>query len=70
MFFKIGVLKNSPIFSGKHLWWNLFFNKAPYISVFSLNARKYGPEKLRIGTIFTQCMGERKHVFWQHLVSV
>ena len=27
----------------------------PYFPVFSPNAGKYGPEKLRIGTLFTQC---------------
>ena len=27
MLFKIGVLKNFPIFTGKHLCWSLFFNK-------------------------------------------
>ena len=27
---------------------------APYLSVFSLNAGKFGPEKLRIRTLFTQ----------------
>ena len=27
----------------------------PYLSVFSLNAGKYGPEKLRIRTLMTQC---------------
>ena len=27
-----------------------------YLSVFSPNAGKYGPEKLRIGTLFTQCI--------------
>ena len=26
-----------------------------YLSVFSLNARKYGPEKLRIRALFTKC---------------
>ena len=30
---------------------------AKYISVFSPNAGKYGLEKLRIGTLFTQCTG-------------
>ena len=28
--------------------------RTPYLSLFSLNARKYGPEKLRIRTFFTQ----------------
>ena len=28
----------------------------PYLSVFSPNAGKYGPEKLRIRTLFTQCL--------------
>ena len=27
MFFKIGVLKNSANFTGKHLRWSFFFNK-------------------------------------------
>ena len=26
----------------------------PYFPVFGLNTEKYGPEKLRIGTLFTQ----------------
>ena len=34
----------------------------PYLSVFSLNAGKYGPEKLRIRTLFTQC----KEVIFSH----
>ena len=28
----------------------------PYLTVFSPNAGKYGPEKLRIRTLFTQCL--------------
>ena len=36
-----------------------FHEKCPYLkffwSVFSPNAGKYGPEKLRIRTLFTQC---------------
>ena len=28
----------------------------PYLSVFSPNAGKYGPEKLRTWTLFTQCL--------------
>ena len=27
MFFKIGVLKNFAIFTGKHPWWSLFLIK-------------------------------------------
>ena len=30
MFFKIGVLKNFAIFTGKHLCWGLFFNRVPF----------------------------------------
>ena len=29
---------------------------APHLSAFSRNAGKYGPEKLRIRTLFTQCL--------------
>ena len=29
--------------------------KAPYLSVFSPNAGEYGPEKLQMQTLFTQC---------------
>ena len=28
----------------------------PYLSVFSPNAGKYGPEKFQIRTLFTQCL--------------
>ena len=31
----------------------------PYLSIFSPNTGKYGPEKLRIRTLFTQCIGTR-----------
>ena len=31
-------------------------NKEEYLSVLSLNARKYGPEKLRIWGLFRQCL--------------
>ena len=31
-----------------------------YLSVFSPNAGKYGPEKLRIRTLFTKCFYYRK----------
>ena len=34
-----------------HLDWD-----TPYLSVFSQNAGKYGPEKLLIRTLFTQCL--------------
>ena len=33
-------------------------NKEEYLSVLSLNARKYGPEKLRIWGLFRQCQGK------------
>ena len=32
----------------------------PYLSVFSPNGRKYGPEKLQIRTLSTQCKFGRK----------
>ena len=31
-----------------------------YLSVFRPNVRKYGPEKLRIRTLFTQCKSQRR----------
>ena len=34
---------------------------APYLSVFSPNAEKFGPEKLRIRTLFTQWRDSRKY---------
>ena len=34
-----------------------------YLSIFSLNARKYRPEKLRIRTFFTQCHSVQKLPF-------
>ena len=34
---------------------------APYLSVFSPNGRKFGPEKLRIRTLFTQWRDSRKY---------
>ena len=70
IFFKKVVPKNSPIFPGKHLRWNLFSNKASYLSVFSPNAGKSGAEKVRIRTLFTQWTGHKKPVIWHHLVSV
>ena len=36
MFFKIGVLKNLTIFSGKHLSWNLFLIKFQALSPITL----------------------------------
>ena len=35
VFCKKGVLKNFKIFTGKHLWWSLFFNKVTLTQVFS-----------------------------------
>ena len=35
--------------------WDCIWRDTPYLSVFSLNVRKCGPEKLQIRTIFTQC---------------
>ena len=35
-------------------FWSVFFS-ATYLSVFSLNAGKYGPENFQIRTLFTQC---------------
>ena len=37
-----------------HLDW--IRRDTPYLSVFSPNAGNYGPEKLRIQTLFTQCL--------------
>ena len=37
-----------------HLDW--IWEDTLYLSVFSQNARKYGPEKLQIRTFFTQCL--------------
>ena len=34
--------------------------KCPYSKLFSPNAGKYGPEQLRIRTLFTQCIWNRK----------
>ena len=37
------------------VFWSVFSRiRTPYLSLFSPNARKYGPEKLRIRTFFTQ----------------
>ena len=38
-------------------FWSLFSSiRTEYLSVFCPNARKYGPEKFRIRTLFKQCM--------------
>ena len=37
------------------LCWDWIWRVTPYLSVFIPNARKYGPEKLSIRTIITQC---------------
>ena len=34
MFFKIGVLKYFAILTGKHLYWNVFFNKVAGLDSF------------------------------------
>ena len=47
MFFKIGVLKNFPNFTGKHLCWSLFFIRVQFIkkglqdSYFPVNIAKF-----------------------------
>ena len=38
----------------------LFWSNTEYLSIFSPNARKNGPEKLRIQTLFPQCNGKCK----------
>ena len=38
----------------------------PYLSVFSPNPGKYGPEKLRIRTLFTQCFFNKDSHFTRH----
>ena len=54
--FKLGLQVSSGIPSRIHLLnsYHSLREKCPYLSVFSLNAGKYGPEKLRIRTLFTQ----------------
>ena len=43
-------------FSGRiFLCWDWIWRVTPILSVFIPNARKYGPEKLSIRTIITQC---------------
>ena len=42
-------------FSYSEFFWSVFSIQTDYLSVFSLNVGKYGPEKLRITTLFTQC---------------
>ena len=50
---KIISLKENLISKSNFL--NSEFKIQKYLSVFSPNAGKYGPEKLRIRTLFTQC---------------
>ena len=48
MFFKIGVLKNYAIFTGKHLCWNLFL-----INLQALRCRPEGDSKKRgLNTVY------------------
>ena len=51
-------------------FWSVFFRiltdtNARYLSIFSPNTGKYGPEKLRIRTFFTQCCPNRFY-FYRH----
>ena len=39
----------------RSFFWSVF---SRIRTVFSLNAGKYGPEKIRIWTLFTQCLGQ------------
>ena len=53
-------------------FWSVFFRiltdtNARYLSIFSPNMGKYGPEKLRIRTFFTQCCPNRFYFDRHHL---
>ena len=49
---KVSIFRVMTIFS--HSDWTR--RDTPYLSVFSPNAGKYGPEQLRIQALFTQCL--------------
>ena len=49
---KVSVFRDFLVRIFPHLDW--IRKDSPYVSVFSPNARKYGPGKLRIRTLFTQ----------------
>ena len=55
-FFSLHIAWKASVFSifPHSLWMRRY---TPCLSVFSPNAGKYGPEKLRIRTIFKQCHG-------------
>ena len=51
---KVSVLGVFLVRTFPHLEW--IWRDTPYLSIFSPNVEKYGPEKLRIRTLFTQCL--------------
>ena len=53
------------VFSGPHfLAFGLNTRDTEYLSVFSPNAGKYGPEKTPYWTLFTQCEEKTYYGFW------
>ena len=53
---KVSVFEVFLVRTFPHSYW--IWRDTPYLSVFSTNAGKYAPEKLRIRTHFTLCHGQ------------
>ena len=63
MFFKIGVLKNFAIFTGKHLCWNSFFHRKPTVAASGqvvYGIRKIAPRKIAPQKITPQKFAHEK----------
>ena len=65
MFFKISVLKNFEIFSGKHLCWSAFFNKVTDLKYVTLLKKKcqHGFFPVNIAK-FLRAAFYLKHLWW------
>ena len=68
LLFKLGRAKILRLCPYSEFFWSVFsYIRTPYLSLFSLNAEKYGPEKLRIRKLFTKCHIRKKK---QPLVTI
>ena len=65
MFFKISVLKNFEIFSGKHLCWSAFFNKVTDLKYVTLLKKRFQHRFFPVNIAkFLRAAFYLKHLWW------
>ena len=69
MLFKVVVLKNFTIFTGKHLYWNLYFHKVTFPVMDVSFKKKKDLSASTLPTVTTHSILRFVHVFVKNLAS-